>query len=99
MPKREVVQSITLGRGIKTVEIDGKKVERPKELFKLKPGQVFDFTKEELAEIEAANPNALSKTTTVNLDDGDVDLKKVSPALAKNQKSSPATGGSAGADL
>lgn len=93
MPKREVVQSITLGRGTKTVEVNGKKVQRPKELFKLKPGMVFEFTDAELAEIEAANPKALSRTTTVSLDDGDVDLKKVEAPLSSNEQSPPGAGG------
>lgn len=63
MPKREVIQSIVLGRGTERIH--------------LTTGQVFDFTDEELAELNAANPGAISKHTTIDLDAGDVDLKKV----------------------
>jgi hypothetical protein len=64
MPKREVIQSITLGRGTQRLN--------------LTTGMVFDFTDEELAEIEASNPQALSKTTTVDLSEGDdVNLRKL----------------------
>jgi hypothetical protein len=63
MPKREVVQSIVLGRGTERIQ--------------LTTGQVFDFTDEELDELAQANPGAISKHTTIDLDVGDVDLKKV----------------------
>lgn len=63
MPKREVIQSITLGRGTERIH--------------LTTGQVFDFTDEELDELMQANPGAISKHTTIDLDAGDVDLKKL----------------------
>jgi hypothetical protein len=62
MIKREVVESVTLVR-------DGKRV-------CLSTGQKFDFTEEEVEQINAASPKALSATSVVDLDTGDADLKK-----------------------
>lgn len=80
MPKREVVQSITLGRGNKRIQ--------------LKYGQVFDFTDAELAEIMKVNPNAVSAKVTVDLDsdeDATEALREREVQLSDNEVSAPST--------
>lgn len=79
MPNREIVQSITLGRG--------------KERISLSPGQVFDFTDEELEELEQSNPDAISTKTVIDLDEGDVIPKKQTRKLKANEKSAPGATG------
>lgn len=75
---REVVGSVTL------VREDGKR-------HALTTGQLFDFTEEELKQIEAADPKALSATSIVNLDDanGDVDLTKQDVPQTPQQNMAP----------
>lgn len=80
---REVVASVTLHR-------DGKRIE-------LTTGQKYDFTAEELKDIEAADPRALSKTSIVDLDDEASTLKVDDEAAAKaNQTNAPTTKGKGG---
>lgn len=74
--KRECKQSITLVR-------DGKRIE-------LTTGQKFEFTQAEYDGIMESSPNALSAEATVDLDSGDVDLKKVEDKQAGNQTNPPA---------
>lgn len=66
---REVINSITLGR-------DGKRIE-------LTTGMMFEFTEEEYKEIMKSNPSAVSSKVTVDLDSGDVDPSKVGDDEAK----------------
>lgn len=98
MPKREVVQSIILSRGVvKSKDAKGKEVQTAKERIVLQPGQVFDFSEAELADIMASNPNAISTTTTVDLSAGEVDLTKLNTQLSPNETGAPGAG--AGGDL
>lgn len=81
MPKREVIQSIILGRGDKRIHLE--------------LGQVFDFTEKEIAEIMAVNPNAISAKITVDLDadeDATDALRNREVQLSNNEVSAPATG-------
>jgi hypothetical protein len=97
MPKREVLKSIILARG-KPEEVPGEKDGRGRPLMvspriELTVGQVFDFTDEELRQIEKTDPSAVSKNTTVDLsasDSDDVDPAKVDSVLTGNQQSGPA---------
>ena len=75
--RRECQQSITLVR-------NGKRVS-------LTTGQVFDFTEDEYNDVMSSSPSALSATSTVDLDTGDVDLKKVENVQAGNQSTAPTT--------
>jgi hypothetical protein len=59
---REVVQSISLGR-------DGKRIN-------LTTGQVFEFNEDEYQQIMKSNPKAISAMVTVDLDAGDADPSK-----------------------
>lgn len=81
MPKREIIQSVILGRADKRISLE--------------PGQVFDFTDAELDEIMAVNPNAISAKVTINLD-SDVDatdaLRQREVQLSRNEVSAPSTG-------
>lgn len=103
MPKREVLKNITLGRG-KLVEApngekDGRGKPRmvPEQRIDLTVGQVFDFTAEELRQIEGADPEALSTKTTINLDGDDVDPRQLGDTELKgNQKSGPSAQGATG---
>ena len=101
VPKREVVQSIILSRGVvKSKDAKGNEVVSAKERISLQPGQVFDFTDAELADILQSNPNAVSTTTTVDLSAADdVDLSKVNTQLSSNQAGAPGAAGSANGDL
>lgn len=74
--RRECQQSITLMR-------DGKRVE-------LTTGQVFDFNQDEYDNLMASAPGAISSKSTVDLDTGDVDLKKVEGGQKANQTNPPA---------
>lgn len=96
MPKREVIQSITIGRGIKTVEVNGKKTQVCKERHELKPGQLFDFTEEELAEIERDNPNAVSSKITIDLAASEDAALRLDTKLNSNESSPPAATGDNG---
>lgn len=97
MPKREVLQRITIGRGTKTITENGKKVEVVAERIVLLPGQIFDFTDAELAEITKANPNAVTSKISVDLDSPD-SLLKVDQTLAGNQSAAPEAKGGANED-
>lgn len=80
MIRREVVGSITLVR-------DGKRIE-------LTTGQKFDFTKDELEQIEAADPKAVSAKSIVDLDDEASTLKVDDEKPSKaNQTKAPAAKG------
>lgn len=82
MITREVVGSVTLVR-------DGKRHE-------LTTGQKFEFTEEEVQQINAADPKALSATSIVSLDDEASTLKVDDQAPAKpNQTTAPNTKGAA----
>lgn len=83
MITREVVGSVTLMRE------DGKRHE-------LTTGQKFDFTEEEVRQINAADPKALSATSIVSLDDEASALKVDDQAPAKaNQTAAPTAKGAA----
>lgn len=85
MITREVVGSVILVR-------DGVRHE-------LSTGQKFDFTKEELDQITAADPKALSATSIVSLDDESSTLKVDDAVPAKaNQTAAPTTKGKGKAD-
>lgn len=108
MPKREILQTIILGRGTKTIKSPDGKTEQtiPEKRLELKPGTVFDFTEEELADVMTANPNAVSSKTTIDLDAEDsLAALRTEQTLNSNQTSAPgATGsadkvGSSGAEL
>ena len=73
---RECQQSITLMR-------DGKRVE-------LTTGQKFAFNQEEYDQLMESNPGAVSAKGTVDLDSGDVDLKKVEGKQTESQTNPPA---------
>lgn len=97
MPIREVLKSITIARG-PLVEVPGEKDGRGQprkvasERHELKVGQKFDFTVEELEQIMATDPDAVSNQTVVTIDDDDVDLTKLGESqLAPNQQSGPGT--------
>lgn len=78
---REVVGSVTLVR-------DGKRIE-------LTTGQKFGFTKEELDQIETADPKAVSSKSIVDLDDEASALKVDDERpLKANQTNAPASKGS-----
>ena len=62
MPIRKATQSITLVRKDKRIEI--------------KPGQEFDFTEDEIADIAAVSADALSTVGTVDLTEGEAAPKK-----------------------
>ena len=72
---REVVESITLGRGDKRI--------------KLTTGMKFGFTQEELEQLKASSPNAVSSKTIVDLDSADADLSLREIVQQPNQKNSP----------
>lgn len=99
MPKRTVLKSITLGRG-KLVEDKSRKdgrgnfVKVPEQRLELTIGQVFDFTEEELRQVTSVDPDAVSSTMVVNIDDNDVDLKKLGNSTQMpNQQSGPGASG------
>lgn len=71
--KREATQTIILGRAGERIVIN--------------PGQVFEFTEEELA----SNQHCVSEKSVMSLDDpeGDVDLKKVESKRKPNQTNAP----------
>lgn len=78
MPKRKVLIGVTVARGIVTTKNSrGGEISRPAERIDLKPGQVFDFTDDEIDEIESTNPGALSSSAEANLDDGVVTAPEV----------------------
>lgn len=77
MHTREAVETIILGRG--------------KERIVINPGQVFEFTKEELDQI---SPDAVSAESVVNLDDPNgIDMKKVNKKVKANQTNAPVSKG------
>jgi hypothetical protein len=93
MPKREVLQRIILGRGVKTVtDRKGDKVDVMAERIVLKPGQVFDFTDEELKQIMATSPNAVTSKVTIDLDSEDA-VRQIETTLEPNQAAAPAVKG------
>lgn len=99
MPKREVLKSITLGRG-KLVEDATRKDGRGKpfkvheQRIELTVGQLFDFTEEELRQIESSDPDAVSNKTVVNIDEDSLDLKKLGDSTQMpNQQSGPGVDG------
>lgn len=73
---RECQQSLTLQR-------DGKRIE-------LTTGQKFEFNQAEYDNIMKSAPNAVSAKGTVDLDSGDVDLKKLETEQVGNQVNAPA---------
>lgn len=76
---REAVETIILGRGSERIVIN--------------PGQVFEFTKDELDQI---SPNAVSEKSVISLDDPNgIDLKKVSRKVKANQTNAPVNKGDA----
>lgn len=78
MPKRKVLIGVTIARGIVTTKNSrGGEISRPAERIDLKPGQVFDFTEDEIDEIESTNPGALSASAEASLDDGTVTSPEV----------------------
>ena len=80
MITREVVGSVILVR-------DGKR-------YELTTGQKFKFTEEEIEQINAADPKALSATSIVSLDDEASALKVDDQVPAKaNQTAAPTTKG------
>ena len=80
---REAVETIVIHR-------DGE------ERQTINPGQVFDFTEEELAQID---PNAVSEKSVVSLDEPNgVDLKKVTTKKKANETKAPNTKGKANDD-
>lgn len=74
MPTRVPMQSVC-------VERDGKRVDPT-------IGEPFNFTEEELAHIEAVNPDALSSTITVSAED--VDAGKPLKVAGKQSKAKSA---------
>lgn len=77
---REAVETIILGRGAQRIVIN--------------PGQVFEFTEAEYAEITAANPKALTEKSVISLDDPNgIDMKKVDAPQAPNQTNAPDASG------
>lgn len=72
MPKRTLTQSVVLIR-------NGARVE-------LQPGKTHDLTTEEIADILAVSPGALSTTATVDLADADVE-----DAVDKTDATAPVT--------
>lgn len=75
--KRQVLQSLTLGRGDKRIE--------------LTTGMTFEFTKEELDAIEASAPDAISNKAQVDLDSGDVVLTSTESTQKSNETNGPDT--------
>lgn len=100
MPKREVLQTIIIGRGREQDGKDakGRPVFKMKERIKLVPGQVFDFTDEELAEIVKTSPNAVTSKMTVDLDNPD-SVAALNLELGANETNPPAGSGNAGDDI
>jgi hypothetical protein len=98
MPKREVLQSITIGRGKVQDGVDPR-TQKPiyisKERIKLRPGQVFDFTDEEIEYLERVAPNAITSKVTVDLDDPDA-VKKLDASLSSIETSPPGVSGQGG---
>ena len=85
MITREVVGSVILVR-------DGKR-------YELTTGQKFKFTEEEIEQINAADPKALSATSIVSLDDEASALKVDDQVPAKaNQTAAPTTKGTKKSD-
>lgn len=72
MPIRKATQSIVLSRKGARIEVA--------------PDQEFDFTADEIADIEAVSPDILSSTGTVDLAAADVPTKgkKAAAAAASN---------------
>lgn len=88
MPKRTLTQSVTLVRNSKRVTLN--------------PGETHDLSSDEIADILAVSPGALSTTATVDLTDGDVVEKtaaeiKAAATAAKNAAKT-ATGPTTGTD-
>lgn len=78
MPKRIIVNSIIIARGVVTTKNSrGGEIHRPKERFELKPGESFDFTDAELEDIMATTPESVTTKAEVDIDDlpEDVEVK------------------------
>lgn len=74
--RRKVLIGVTVSRESFTkLNRRGVEVKKAKPI-NLKPGDVFDFTQEEVDEIEAGSPGALSAEGSVDLDSGDVKGEK-----------------------
>lgn len=73
--RRECQQSIVLVR-------DGKRIN-------LTTGQKFTFTQSEYDELMERAPGSISAKGTIDLDSGDVDLKKVETEQSSNQTNPP----------
>lgn len=94
MPKREVLQSITIGLG--KVEdgkdLRGRPVYRSEQRLKLRPGQVYDFTEEQLEYLARVAPNAVTSKMTVDLDNPD-SVAQLNAQLGDNEVQPPSVDG------
>lgn len=87
MPKRKVLISVTVARGsVVTKNSRGGEVHRPAERIDLKPGQIFDFTEDEIADIMAGDPGALAESVEVALTDSTVTAGEVVAKTAAKGK-------------
>jgi hypothetical protein len=86
--KRKVLIGISLARGVVvTKNSRGGEVHRPAERLDLKPGDVFDFTEDEIDDIKATHgEGALSDSAEANLDDGEVKAAEVVSKTAAKGK-------------
>lgn len=70
MPKRKVLIAVSVARGIvSTKNSRGGETHRPEERIDLLPGQVFDFTAEEIEDIEAAHDKPFDDKVEVEISD------------------------------
>lgn len=72
MPIRKLLISVTVARGdVVTKTANGGERHRPEQKFELKPGDVFDFTDDELADVTAGyGEGAVSETGEASLESG-----------------------------
>lgn len=74
MPIRKLLISVTVARGdVVTKTAGGGERHRPEHKFELKPGDVFDFTDDELADVIAGHGDgAVSETSEASLESGEM---------------------------